>query len=250
MLLQPTIDTLHRLKLTGMADALTAQEGDPRARELTFEERFGLIVEREAAQQDSRRLDRRLRQAKMRQTATFEDIDLRTVRGLNRATIHELGNCRWVREHRNLLIIGPTGVGKSYIACGLAHKACRDGYSVRYYRVSRLLQELSLARGDGRYLRLLKTLAATEVLVLDDWGLEPFRQETRYDLLELMEDRHDRKSTIITSQIPPERWHELIGEATIADAILDRVIHNAHILQMKGESMRKTKLKPENVANS
>jgi len=250
MLLQPTIETLHRLKLSGMVQALTDQENDPRTRELSFEERLGLLVDREAAEQDSRRLNRRLRQARLRQPATFEDIDLRTPRGLSRAMIHDLGSCRWVRDHRNLLIIGPTGVGKSYIACGLVHKACREGHSVRYYRTSRLLQELALARGEGRYIRQLKTLAQTEVIVLDDWGLEPLRPEGRHDLLELLDDRHERKSTVITSQVPPEKWHELIGEATIADAILDRVVHNAHLVQMKGESMRRRKAKSETQADS
>ena len=164
--------------------------------------------------------------------------------------LHELGTCRWVRDHRNLLIIGPTGVGKTYIACGLVHKACREGYSAQYYRVSRLLQELTLARGEGRYLRLLKTLSSTEILILDDWGLEPLRPDGRHDLLELLDDRHQRKSTVITSQVPPDKWHELIGDATIADAILDRVVHNAHLVQMKGESMRKKKAKIETQAES
>lgn len=239
MLLHQTIEALNRLKLYGMAHAIREQEQDSVCRDLTFEERFGLLVDREVVEQENRHLDSRLRLAKLRQSATFEDIDYKTTRGLNKAVLLELSTCAWIRNHQNLLIIGPTGVGKTYLACGLAHKACREGFSVLYQRMSRMLHELSVARGDGRYLRLIKALAKVELLILDDWGLEIFGKEHRHDLLDLLEERHDRKSTLVTSQVPVENWHSIIGDPTVADSILDRLVHNAHNIDLKGESMRK-----------
>ncbi|MFZ2957620.1 MAG: IS21-like element helper ATPase IstB [Candidatus Ozemobacteraceae bacterium] len=215
------------------------REANSAARDLSFEERLGLLVDREATEQENRRLTWRLRQARLRQNVAFEDLDWKTARGLNRAVLMELASCRWIREHRNLLIIGPTGVGRTFLACSLAHKACREGLSTLYQRTGRMLHELLVARGDGTYLRLIKSLAKPELLVIDDWGLESLGKEERHDLLELFEERHGQKSTIITSQMPIKNWHELIGEPTLADAILDRVVHNSHIINLEGDSMRK-----------
>lgn len=239
MLKQPTIESLHQLRLYGMAHALQEQIQNKNYQELSFEERLGLLIDREAAEQQNRRLELRLRQARLRQTAVIEDIDFRTNRGLNKVDFLELANCAWLKNHQNILVIGPTGVGKSYLACALAQKACREGYSVQYHRVSKLLHELGVSRGDGRYLRILKSLSRIDLLLFDDWGLETFTKDQRHDLLEIFEDRHDRKSLLITSQFPVENWHSLIGDPTLADAILDRVVHNAHIINLKGETMRK-----------
>lgn len=239
MLNQPTIEALHRLKLYGMIAGLQEQETNPEFRELTFEERLGMLVDREAQEQQNRLLAARLRKAKLRHAAVVEDVDFRAVRGLNRAQFLDLSSCAWIKAHENLLIIGLTGVGKTYLACALAHKACREGYSTLYQRLSRLLHELAVARGEGRYLRVLKTITRTELLILDDWGLEALTRDQRHDLLEIVEDRCGNKSTIITSQQPVENWHPIIGDPTLADSILDRLVHNAHTIQLKGDSMRK-----------
>ena len=239
MLIQQTIETLQKLRLTGMIQSLRDQENIPAAKELTFEERLGLLVDREAVDQDNRKLSSRLKQAHLRQNAAFEDFDWRASRGMNKAALMELASGRWIADHRNLIIIGPTGVGKTFLACSLAHKACRDGLTVLYQRAGRMFHELMVAQGEGKYLRFLKSLTKPDVLLIDDWGLEPLGKNERHDLLEIFEERHGRNSLIITSQFPIDKWHELIGEATIADAILDRVVHNAHIINMKGESMRK-----------
>jgi DNA replication protein DnaC len=239
MLKQPTIESLHQLRLYGMAHALQEQLQNSKYQELSFEERLALLIDREVVEQQNRKLEFRLRQARLRQTAVLEDIDFRSNRGLNKADFLELANCGWLKNHQNILVIGPTGVGKSYLACALAHKACREGYSVQYHRVTKILHELGVARGDGRYLRILKSFSRIDLLVLDDWGLEAFTKDQRHDLLEIFEDRHDRRSLLITSQVPVENWHPLIGDPTLADAILDRVVHNAHIINLKGESMRK-----------
>jgi DNA replication protein DnaC len=239
MLKQQSIDTLHRLKLLGMIAGLREQEGNPEFRSLDFEERLGLLIDREALEQENRLMASRLRKAKLRQNASIEDLDFRAARGLHRSQILDLASCAWIRAHENLLIIGPTGVGKTYLACGLAHKACREGFSSSYQRLGRLLQELAIARGEGRYLRFLKTVTKAEVLILDDWGLEMLEKDQRLDLLEIFEERHGQKSTIITSQQPVENWHPIIGDPTLAEAILDRLVHNAHTIILKGESMRK-----------
>ncbi|MEO6866807.1 MAG: IS21-like element helper ATPase IstB [Gaiellales bacterium] len=239
MLTHPTLDQLDRLKLAGMSEALQEQMNTDEIEQLSFDERFGLLVDREAAERDRRRLKTRLTQAKLRHTACIEDIDFRTRRGLDKKVILDLASCDWIRKHRNVLIIGPTGVGKSYLACALAHKACREGHSVRYARTSRLLDELALARADGSLPRLMMRLAKTHVLVLDDFGLAPLTDPQRRDLLEVIEDRHGLRSTIITAQLPVNTWHETIGDPTIADAILDRLIHAAYLLDLQGESMRK-----------
>lgn len=239
MLIHPTIDKLHHLRLGGMARALAAQLGQPEIEALSFEERLGLLVEEECTVRDAARLGTRLRTAALRQSACLEDLDFRHPRGLDKAVVKKLATGSWLREHLNCLITGATGVGKSYIACALAHQACRDGYRVRYLRLPRLLAELEIARGDGRYRKLLAQLARIDLIVLDDFGLSAFTDHNRRDLLELLEDRYERRSTLVTSQFPIEQWHTLIGDSTLADAILDRLVHNAYRVALKGESMRK-----------
>ena len=243
MLKHPTLDKLHALKLTGMAAALADQSATPDMTDLSFEERLGLLVDREMTERDNRRMSSRLRRAKLRHTAILEDIDYRNSRSLDEGLIQSLASCQWVKEHLNVLITGPTGVGKTWLACALAHKACREGYTAQYVRLTRLLRELTIAKGDGQYAKLLTNLAKVDVLILDDWGLMKLSAENRRDLLEVLEDRHGRRSTIATSQLPIEEWHGVIGDATLADAILDRLVHNAYKINLRGESMRKQQAK-------
>ena len=206
---------------------------------LTFEERLGLLVDRETVERESKRLVTRLKSANLRQNATVEDLNTKAVRGLDRALFAKLATGDWIERRQDLLITGKTGTGKSWLACALAHKACRDDRSVLYYRVPRLLDALALARGDGRYVRLLKTLARVQLLILDDWGLAPLTSQQGRDLLEIVDDRHGRGSTILTSQLPVDHWHEVIVDPTIADAVLDRLVHTAHRLTLDGETLRK-----------
>jgi DNA replication protein DnaC len=241
MLTHPTYDRLIALGLTGMARALQEQRGQADASALTFEERLALLIDREAAERHNKRLANRLKFAGLRQNAVVEDIDLKVARGLDRALIQTLITGDWIDRKLNLIIVGPTGIGKSFFACALGHKACRDDRSVLYQRIPRLFSALALARGDGRHVRVLRTLARVDLLILDDWGLAPLTPEQGRDLLEIVDDRHNRSSTIITSQLPVEHWHETIANPTVADAILDRLIHNAHRLQLNGPSMRKLK---------
>jgi DNA replication protein DnaC len=241
MLTHPTHDRLVALGLTGMARALEEQRKQPDIAALPFEERLGLMIDREAVDRDNRRLSNRLKFAGLRQNAVAEDIDFKALRSLDRALFNKLVAGDWIERKQNLIIIGPTGIGKSFIACALGQKACRDNRAVLYQRVPRLLDALALARGDGRHAGLLRTFARVALLILDDWGLAPLTPDQGRDFLEIVDDRHNRGSTIITSQLPVEHWHEMIPNPTVADAILDRLIHNAHRLQLDGPSMRKLK---------
>ena len=241
MLIHPTLEKLESLRLTGMLTALQEQMGMDDINDLSFEERLGLLVDREAVCRESRRLKTRLRKAKLRHAAAVEDIDFRHPRGLDKSLVLRLADCNWLKNHENLIITGPTGVGKSYLACAFAQKACRTEYSAIYLRTSRLFENLGLAKGDGRYIKLLTGFAKTDLLVLDDFGLAKLNREHQHDLLEILEDRHGLKSTLVTSQLPVEHWHEQIGDPTMADAILDRLVHSAHKIQLKGGSMRKKK---------
>lgn len=239
MLLHPTLEKLNTLRLNGMAAALREQMDMDLSDSLAFEERLGLLLDREQTLRETRKLQTRHRKAKLRQDGTIEDVDFRHPRGLDKLLVVRLANCNWIKEHTNLIITGPTGVGKSYLACAFAQKACREGYSALYLRLSKLFEDLALAKGDGRYLKLLTIYAKTDLLVLDDYGLSTLNQEQRHDLLEILEDRHALRSTLVTSQLPVKHWHERIGDPTLADAILDRLVHTAHKLELKGESMRK-----------
>lgn len=239
MLVNPTIEKLVRLKLTGMRQALEEQFQLPEVVELSFEDRLGLLIDREITERENRRLKRRLSVAKLRQQACMEDIDYRHRRGLDKSLMVELTSCEWITQSKNILIIGPTGVGKTYLACALANKACRNGLDAQYIRLPKFLYELKIARADGSYLKRLAQLSKMDLLVLDDWGLNTLSDEQRRDLLEVLEERYANSSTLIASQIPTEHWHELIGDPTIADAILDRLVHNAYKVILEGESMRK-----------
>ncbi len=233
-----TLDQLAALKLHGMAKAFEEQLSMVDVSELSFEERLGLLVAREATERSSRRLIARLRKAKLREQAAIEDIDWRAKRGLDKGQILRLASCRWIADHLNVLITGKAGVGKTFLACALAHKACREGYTALYLRVPRLSRQLAIARGDGSYEKLLKSYARTDLLILDDWGLAPIVASERRDLLEILEDRYGNRSTLVTSQLPVESWYEVIGDPTLADAILDRIVHGAYKLGVDGDSMR------------
>jgi DNA replication protein DnaC len=240
MMLEMTLGKLNQLKLYGMVEALTEQTQATMYGSLSFEERLGLIIDREMTVRDNRRLANLLRGAKLRYSnACPEEIDFRTPRGLSKEVIVSLAQNGWVKGKQNVIITGPTGTGKTFIACALANSACRSGYSAHYIRLPRLLQELHIARADGSYGKLLTRLAKYAILVIDDWGLAKLGDKERRDILEVLEDRHGISSTIVASQIPTEKWHDAIGDPTIADAVLDRLIHNAHLIAMKGESMRK-----------
>ncbi|MBO9484637.1 IS21-like element helper ATPase IstB [Salinisphaera sp. G21_0] len=239
MLLSPTLEKLQTLKRSGMYKALNEQLNSSDIEQMSFDERLGLMVDREVTVRDNRRLKTRLKNARLRQHACMEDIDFRHPRGLKREQFQQLLGSDWIKDHQNVIITGPTGVGKTWLACALAQKACRDGYTVQYQRLPRLLQDLSLARADGRYLKIMTTRAKTDLLLLDDWGLGPLSESQRHDLLELVEDRHNLKSTLIASQMPVDHLHELIGDPALADTILDQLIHNAHCVPLECESLRK-----------
>ncbi len=240
--MHPIIDKLKQLRLSEMANQLKNQIGHSDIKNLDFEERLGLLIDMEITARDNRRLQTRLRKAQLKHEACLENVDYQTARSLDKSLLLKLSSCQWVNSH-NILIVGPTGTGKTFLACALAHKSCLLNYSAVYYRLPRLLADLGLSRGDGRYKKYMETIAKTNVLILDDFGLTPFTDENRRDLLELVDDRHDKRSTIITSQLPIKLWHETIGNDTIADGILDRLVHNAYRLEIQGESMRKKKSK-------
>jgi DNA replication protein DnaC len=246
MLRHATLEQLQELKLHGMAKAFAEQLSTHDVSTLSFEERLGLLVEREATERSSRRLTTRLRKANLREQAALEDTDWRTRRGLDKAQIQRLSSCQWIAEHLNVLITGKTGVGKTFLACALAHKACREGYTALYVRVPRLFRNLTVARADGSYDRLLHTYARSDLLVLDDWGLAPIGAAEVRDLLEIFEDRYGRRSTLVTSQLPVKSWYESIGDPTLADSLLDRLLHGAYTIEMEGESMRSKRAKAAN----
>lgn len=239
MLNHPTYERLAQLRLSGMAKALAEQAQTPEMLALTFEERLGLLVDREVTERHNRQTSNRLRRARLKQTAVAEDIDYRHPRGLDRTLFRRLLTGDWVRGHQSILITGPTGVGKTYLACALADAACRQGFTALYQRLPRLFEELTIARADGRLLKLMGTLAKVDVLVLDDWGLAILDGERRRDLLEILDERYQTRSTLVTSQLPVAHWHDALGDPTLADAILDRLVHQAHALALAGESLRK-----------
>jgi DNA replication protein DnaC len=240
MLNQQTLEKLHALRLRGMAEALRSQSEQDGIGELSFEERFALLVDQQWNWKQNRALERRLTKAKLRHRASVEDIDFRTPRGLDRVFLRSLlQDSAWVREHQNLFLIGPTGIGKSFLGCALAEKACRDGFTALYTRATQLFRDLTLARADGSLRTLLARLARVDVLVVDDWAMAPLADAERRDFLEICEDRYQMRSMILTSQLPVAKWHEQIGDPTLADSILDRLVHNAHRIEMRGESMRK-----------
>ena len=240
MLSPPTMEQLQALKLAAMAAAWTAQQQEAAMSQLSFDERFGLLVDAEWLARENARMTRTLKAAKLKLSqACLEAIDSPARRELDKALVRQLATGRWIAEHHQLLITGATGTGKTFVACALAHQACRQGYRALYWRVSRLFHALALARADGTYTRLLAKLARVDVLLLDDFGLVPLQEPERRDLLEILEDRYGTRSTIITSQVPPAHWHEYLGDPTLADAICDRLLHNAHRLVLKGPSRRK-----------
>ena len=241
MLMNPTAEKLRTLKLYGMAKSLEEQNSSLDHDDLSFDERLALLIDREFTEQGNRRLASRLKMAKLRHEASMEDIDYRQKRGLDKSLMKSLAGCAWIKERLNILLTGPCGAGKSFIACALGHKACLEGYKVIYYRATRLFESLAIAKGDGRYPGLMNSIAKTDLLIIDDWGLSVLTNQERTNMLEILEDRHEIRSTIVTSQLPIEHWHETIGNPTRADAILDRLIHNAHKIQLKGGSMRKMK---------
>ncbi len=243
MLNEQTLEKLYAMKLNGMADAFKEQLQQPDMTELSFEERLALVVDRQWTWKEDRRMKRLFRNAKLKINGCVEDIDYKTPRGIDKSVILRLANCDWIRSAQNVIITGPTGVGKTYLACALANRACRMGFSAFYIRIPKLFQELAIATADGSYPKLMKKLSKARVLVIDDLGLAPMTAPERRDLLEVIEDRHALCSTIVATQLPIESWHDNICDPTIADAILDRLIHNAHKINLKGESMRKLRSK-------
>lgn len=234
-------ERLSQMRLNGLLNAYLKQLGDPSVKELSFEERFGLLIDFEWTNRQNRRLNRLLKESGMPGNACIEDIDFSARRNLDRKRIQNLSSCEWLLHHQNIMIFGPTGVGKTYLSCALGHAACRMDYSVRYFRLSKLMEKLQMARGDGTYFKTFNAIKRSKLVILDDWGLKPLSSTDCTELLELFEDRFNTGSTIISSQLPLEHWNHALTEPTLADAILDRIVHNAHKIFLKGESMRKTK---------
>lgn len=248
MLTQETIDKMITMKMPSLAEEFQRQITSAEFSTLSFEERVGMMLDAEYTCRDQRKLRQRIKGAHLRHRASLEDVDWQTSRGLDRQVVLSLGRCGWIREHLNVLITGPAGIGKSWLACAFAERACRSGHSAAYVRAPRLYHDLAIARGDGSYGRFLARLAKTEVLVIDDFALAPLKDQERRDLLEILEDRHELASTIMTSQLPVKQWHEAIGEPTLADAICDRLVHGAHKIDLKGPSQRDPKAKAKRAA--
>jgi DNA replication protein DnaC len=241
MLTKPTLERLRAMRLRGMADAFAQQMEDPTITQLSFEERFGLLVDHQWLDRQNRALERRLKVARFGQQAALEDIDYKHPRGLDRSLVASLSTSEWVAAHLNLIITGPCGVGKSYLGCAFAQKAVRDGFTALYARAVRLFRDLGIARADGSLQELLRKISCTDVLIVDDWAMHPMSEAERRDFLEISEERYQRRSTILTSQFAIRDWHNQIGDPTIADSILDRLVHNAYRIELKGESLRKTR---------
>ncbi len=239
--MQPTLEKLYSMKLMGMAEAFRRQVEDPGNAQLSFEERLAMLVDQQGDWRQNKALGRRMKNARFKLEATIEDIDYRHPRRLDRPLIRSLSACEWVSQHHNLIITGPCGVGKSFLACALAQKAVRDGFTAIYVRAPRLLSDLALARADGSFPKLLDRIARIDVLVVDDWAMAPLSDSDRRDFLEICDDRYLTRSTVLTSQVPITHWHDQIGDPTIADSILDRLVHNAHRIELAGASMRKSK---------
>ena len=239
MLNQPTIEKLHTMKLHGMADAFREQLGNADTSQLAFEERFGLLVDQQWLWKENRALARRIRSAHFKERGVIEDIDYQHPRGLDRKLMRTLANCEWIGHHQNILLIGPTGIGKSWLGCALAQKACRDGFSALHKRMTELFRELAVAHADGSIGQVLQKLSRVDVLLLDDFAMAPLKDSERRDILEICDDRYQRRSMILTSQMPVAHWHEQIGDPSVADSILDRVVHNAYRIELNGESIRK-----------
>jgi DNA replication protein DnaC len=243
MLNSQTLDKLKSLKLTGMAKGLEEQLSSSGYDSFDFEERLGLLIDLEVVQRDNRRLKTRLTQAKLKQNASLEDIIYKGRRGLKKSFVQTLHNCNWIKEALNMIITGATGTGKSYLVSAFAHRACLMGYKARYFKASKLFAELQLAKADGRHSKLMNSISKFHLLVIDDWGLSELNEQSRNDLLDIIDDRYGIHSTIIVGQLPVEHWHKMIGNPTIADAILDRIVHNSYKINLEGDSMRKTKSK-------
>jgi DNA replication protein DnaC len=239
MMKKHTVEKLKEMKLHGMARAYEEQQAMPESQSLPFDDRLGMLVDREETDRQDRRYQRRLKSSRLREAAAVEDIDFNPGRGLDKGLILTLASCKWIDAKQHLLITGPTGTGKTFVSCALANKAMQQGYNVRYVRLPRLFQDFAAARASGEYAKLLASLSRVDVLALDDWGLAPLSGDQRRDFLELVEDRYGAKSLIMTSQLPVDKWFDVVGDATVADAILDRIVHRSHRLDLRGESVRR-----------